>query len=152
MLNISGEMTLTSSPASRKWPITVCNVVTTPLTCGDQASLTINILRHSAASASGVSSALSKGAARFRCRAPLRDNIGPEKNFPCAVIMLDQSGATFHPIAVIHVNDVAILFHFGMVDMAANDALHIGFSTPLSPITRSNSLMNCTAFLTLILR
>ena len=39
--------------------------------------------------------------------------------------MLDQRGATFHPVSIIHVKDPGNLPHFCLVDVAADYAVHV---------------------------
>ena len=98
---------------------TDCRVRTTPFTCGAQASVTIRIrIRPRPAG---------RAQARFRTRSKRarRDFVGPVEDFHPAVLMLDQSGAAFHPVAVIIIDELAEAARLGGVDMAADDAVDL---------------------------
>src|SRR5262245_38117548 len=99
----SGESRCTSWPRRASSAETARKVRTTPLTCGDQASVTMTIRM----------GALQQGVAQL---CPF-DDLEP------AVMMLDEGGAAFDPVAVIEVVDIADHAVVGRVDMAADDAL-----------------------------
>lgn len=48
---------------------------------------------------------------------------GPIEDFQPAVVMFDQGRAAFYPVAVVDVEDVADLLHFGVVDMPTHDTI-----------------------------
>jgi len=43
--------------------------------------------------------------------------------FPAPIMVLNESGAAFHPIAIIHIDDAVYFTHFGNVDVAAYGAV-----------------------------
>src|SRR5580704_12675548 len=114
---------------ARSSPATVVSVRTTPLTCGCHASEMIR-MRCEGASGSirgrfgkgiGSGSLFDPGLARFEKRQPIQR--GPIDQFHAAVMMLNQGGAAFNPIAVVHVHHTVDLAHFSVVNVAADDAV-----------------------------
>src|SRR3546814_18126263 len=96
-------MTPISCPAPRNSPIVACNVRTTPLTCGSHASVTINILMRRPAERAW--------SGRSAPRPPR-----PSGGFHASVMMFDQRGAAFDPVAVVIIFGAVDFAHLGTVD------------------------------------
>src|SRR5471032_1276577 len=122
----------------------VSRVRTTPLTWGDQASVTIMIFKRPATPGTGPGSkrlvlrgykrGLGNAGARGRslfagsCGMSLR-RICPAKNLHIPMGIFDKGAAAFNPVSVVEVKDIADPADFGMVDMAAHypvDAAQLG--------------------------
>src|SRR4051812_15837124 len=151
--NRSGPITSTVSPSARNISAMVLSVRTTPLTCGAQASVTIS--RRSGASFAGASarargwSGTGNGQA-LGGRLPLGAEARlthPVDQLEAAIGMLDEGGAAFHPIAVVHVGDAVDLAHLGVMDVAADDAVEAAPSRlvgerQLEPVDRLHCLLH----------
>src|SRR5262245_53827119 len=96
-------MILISRPPFASSSATALSVRTTPLTCGNQASVTMTIRTRR----------LHNVYTQFR---PLEDLESP-------IIVLDEGGAAFDPVAVVQIVDVFDHAVVGCVDVATNDAL-----------------------------
>src|SRR5471032_3371065 len=122
----------------------VSRVRTTPLTWGDQASVTIMIFKRPATPGMGPGSkrlvlrgykrGLGNAGARGRslfagsCGVSLR-RICPAKNLHIPMGIFDKGAAAFNPVSVVVIKDIADLADLGMVDMAAHhpvDAAQLG--------------------------
>src|SRR5947207_12168484 len=99
----SGEKSFTTWPRLTNSPETAASVRTTPLTCGNQASVTMAI--------------------RTRKLQEAVTHFWPFDDLEAAVKMLDEGGAAFDPIAVIEIVDVVDHAVVRGMDMAADDAL-----------------------------
>src|ERR1700722_4153129 len=114
---------------ARSSPTTVVMVRTTPLTCGCHASVTIR-MRCEGASGSistGSGSGMRSGSLRDRnvARAEERQPVhgSPVDELHASVVVFDEGGAAFDPVAVVHVHDPVDLAHFGVMDVTANHAI-----------------------------
>src|SRR5271170_1764794 len=128
----SGPITSTTCPIARSSSATVASVRTTPLTCGNHASVTIrmrcdgaggSIASHPRSSMGDrVSGSLRQpGLARGEERELVERR--PIDQLQPAVVMLDQRGAALHPVTVVDVKHAGHLAHFGVMDVAANHAV-----------------------------
>src|ERR1700722_6366394 len=123
-------MTSTVWPSSESSAATVCSVRTTPFTCGRQASETMRMREEGPTASRRARASL---ALRLGCvsgslrqadgaRREERKSVagGPVDQFDPAVLVFDEGGAAFHPVAVVHVHHAVDFAHFGVVDMAAH--------------------------------
>src|SRR5271166_3156737 len=128
----SGEITSTTCPIARNSATTVVSVRTTPFTCGSHASVTISsrcdgaggsITSHSASwsRASASDSFAQRGSARRKERQAVDRR--PVDQFQPPVMMLDQGGTAFHPVAVVQVQHALHLAHLGVMDVATHHAV-----------------------------
>ena len=76
----------------------------------------------------------------------------PIEQLETAIQLLDKRGAAFHPVAIVAIHDAVDITDLRVVDMAADDPLHILHAVPRPDSAFSKSPMKPTAFLTLCLR
>src|SRR3569623_14497 len=134
----SGVMVRTVWPSAARSLAVISKVRTTPLTWGAQASVTIRIFKCAATPGTGPGTSLcalrgyrhdlgrgglSDGLSRSRSGALWRMGC-PAQNLHSASGIFDKGAAAFNPVSVIEVEHVADLADFGMVDMAADHAVH----------------------------
>src|SRR5476651_962757 len=133
-----GVIMRTVWPRAARSLLKVSRVRTTPLTWGDQASVTTMIFKRPATPGMGpgskrlvlrgykrgFGSAGARGRSLFAgsCGASLR-RICPAKNLHISAGIFDKGAAAFNPVSVVEVKDIADHADFGMVDMAANHAI-----------------------------
>src|ERR1700757_3919324 len=108
----SGPMTSTTCPAASAPRMVLRSVITTPLTCGSQASV----------------------ASRMRNRPPLLQrgydgrrgqvfDLFPVQDGKLPLGVFHQRGQALDPIAIVAVENATDRAHFGLVDMAADHAV-----------------------------
>ena len=141
---IPGERKSNRAP-SRAAAAAVCSSErTTPLTCGRQASVATRIFASRPACADGH--AMRPPQRRQQVAAPL----APADDLEAAVVVLDDGGAAFHPVAGVEVARRRDRDQRGVVDVAADHAVDA-----VAPrLARQHLLerpMKLTAFLTLTL-
>src|SRR6202051_2832187 len=130
-------MTSTTCPIAVNSAATVCSVRTTPFTCGSHASEMISsrasclpMVRRatrcpsgSANPASGIVSGGLGNAGAARRHEGQAVQRRPVEQFQLAIMVLNEGGAAFPPIAIVQIQHAVPLPHFGVVDMAAHDAI-----------------------------
>src|SRR5271165_6213288 len=126
---LSGPITSTTCPMARNSSATVDSVRTTPLTCGRHASVTIMMRWLGAGGSIASGSTAMNGAGMSgrsrqpdlaRCEEGQPVQCGPVDQLQPAVMVLDERGAAFDPVAVIEIQHTLHLAHFGMMDVAAD--------------------------------
>src|ERR1700760_4215212 len=112
VLNWSGPMKPTVWPIFSSSRPVVLSVRTTPLICGCHASVMNRILKWRLALMRLCGGALAFGRT-------VQAQLGPFQDLQLAILMFDQRGAAFDPIAVIAIDDAVDGAHLGVMDMPA---------------------------------